>query len=268
MDSSTEVASLLGLAESLATVGREVRDAVRAVARPTDRDVVRTEGGDDVYGVDARAEDALFAGLDRWVAPTWPGAIVLEGFDDPVLVGAEPGPWVFLADPVDGTRPYLVGLRSAWVLLGAGRGASKLEDLEVGVAVEIPTPRAAVGRVAWAVRGQGVRCVDEDLLGDGDPIEVTLAPSDRTDPVRTFVTVVRLLAGDHGPIGRWADEHLAGLEVYDDMHPCSANLLMGVAGGATSAVLDARPLFHPAGLHTHPYDLAALVLYREAGAMV
>ena len=34
----------------------------------------------------------------------------------PIPVG-RPGPWRYLADPVDGTRPLLAGKRSAWVLL-------------------------------------------------------------------------------------------------------------------------------------------------------
>jgi hypothetical protein len=40
-----------------------------------------------------------------------------------------PGPWVYLADPVDGTRLWLTGKRSAWVLLGAGRQAATLVSL-------------------------------------------------------------------------------------------------------------------------------------------
>lgn len=265
-DDLDDLDDLEGLARALTQVGRAVRDAVRGEVLAADGEVVRTEGGDDVYGIDERAEHALFAALSDLVGPRWPGELVLEGFDAPQRVG-EGGPWRYLVDPVDGTRPYLAGLRSAWVLLGAGREARTLEDLEIGVAVEIPTPRARLARSAWGTVAGAVVAVDEDLTG-GPSADVALVPSVRTDPERTFVTVVRLLAGDHGPIGAWADRHLAGLEVYDDSHPCSANHLMGVASGASSAVLDPRPLFNPAGLHTHPYDLAALVLYRSAGVIV
>ena len=108
---STEAEELDALADALAQIGRRVRDAVRATVHADDEAVVRTEGGDDVYGVDARAEDALLAGLAE-LGARWPGRLITEGFDDPLPIG-DGGAWVYLADPVDGTRPYLAGLRSA-----------------------------------------------------------------------------------------------------------------------------------------------------------
>src|SRR5258706_8807979 len=131
------------LARSLAAVGRAVRDAVLAVPSTlADSDVVRVEGGDAVFGVDARADVVLVDALRRHCGERWPGRLVMEGLDDPLVIGAGGGEWVYLADPVDGTRPWLAGKRSAWVLLGAGRRARTLEDLEVGAAVELPTNRA------------------------------------------------------------------------------------------------------------------------------
>src|SRR6185369_5784148 len=54
---------LLALAGALADAGRAVRDAVRAGRVGRDHDVVRTEGGDDVFGVDDRADQVLLAEL-------------------------------------------------------------------------------------------------------------------------------------------------------------------------------------------------------------
>jgi hypothetical protein len=260
------------LAAALADVGRAVRDVVRGGRMGRDHDVVRTEGGDDVFGVDDRADRVLLAELAR-LGERWPGTLVVEGYDDPVLVGppgpdGEPGPWRYLADPVDGTRPYLAGKRSAWVLLGAGREATTLEELEVGAAVEIPTARAALGLVAWASVDRGVVAVDDDLVGGRAPVTVELRPQTDRPLDRSFVTVVRLLPGGHGPIGAWADRHLHGLEVYDDLVPCTGGAMMGLASGADRAVLDPRPLLHEGSLAAHPYDLAALVVARAAGAVI
>jgi len=257
-----------GLARALADLGRRTRDAVRASAGVGDHRVVRTEGGDDVFGVDVRAEDVLVEGFAS-IGRRWPGTAIIEGFDEPVTVGGPGGPWRFIVDPVDGTRPYLAGKASAWVLLGAGRQARTLEDLEVGAMVEIPTRWAARGRVAWACVGDAAASVEaDDLIGADPPVPLAIAPKADADLARTFVTVVRLLPGGHGPIGVWADQLLAGLEVYDHLVPCSAQHLFGVASGSDAAVLDARPLFHPAGFNTHPYDLASLVVARAAGAIV
>jgi len=273
--STTHPDDLEALAAALAEVGRAVRDAVRSGevggvghdGHGDDHLVVRTEGGDDVFGVDARAEDALLGALTG-LGGRWPGTAIVEGHDDPVVVGHAGGPWRYIVDPVDGTRGLLAGKRSAWVLLGAGRHARTLEDLEVGAAVEIPTRRAAVSLVAHAAVGGPAHAVDDDLVSPGaDPRPVELVPRGG-DLARRFVTVVRLAPGSHAPIGEWADRHLAGLEVYDDMAPCTGSHLMGLATGGDAAVFDPRPILVPGHLAAHPYDLASLVVTRAAGAVV
>ena len=269
-------------------MGRRVRDVVRGGIAPDDHLVVRSEGGDDVFGVDARADVALIDELRRRCGERWPGRLVIEGFDDAVTIGRPDGPWVYLADPVDGTRGHLAGTRSAWVLLGAGHAVTDLAALDVAAAVEIPTRRAALGTVARAA-GAHLVVTDDDLVAP-DPAG-TVHPADPADPAdtqtaaarsvrvelrpmvgaelsRRFVTVVRLLPGGHGRIGAFADRVLEGLEVYDDLYPCSGGQLMAVAGGAAAAVIDPRPLLHPEGFHTHPYDLAALAVARAAGVVV
>lgn len=256
--------TLDALARALVEVGLAVRAALGAVGGAADRRVVRTEGGDDVFGVDERADAVVLAELDRRCA-AWPGHLVMEGYDDPVPVAGGDGPWTYLVDPIDGTRPYLAGKRSAWVLLGAGRDAATLEDLEVGAAVELPTDRAVLAREAWARRGGPPFAVDRDLR-TGDEVAVELRPDGTLE--HAFVTVARFGPGSHGPIGAWADRLLAGLVVFDDLHPCSGGLLMGVAGGSDAAVLDPRPLLDPGGMAAHPYDLAALVVARAAGVVV
>jgi fructose-1,6-bisphosphatase/inositol monophosphatase family enzyme len=254
------------LSDALAQVGRAVRDAVRSGRRSSDAEVVRTEGGDDVYGVDDRADRVLVEELRRRCARRWPGSLVLEGYDEPVSIG-DGGDWRYLADPVDGTRGLLHGLRSAWVLLGAGRDASGIEHLSVGAAVEIPTARAGWGRVAVAEHGR-VRAVDDDLRAPNAPIPVALQPRADAELDRSFVTVVRLLPGGHGTIGAWADQVLRGWEVYDDLYPCTGGQLMAVADGSAAAVLDPRPLLHPGGFASHPYDLAAVAVAQAAGVVV
>ncbi|MGZ4728373.1 MAG: hypothetical protein ACXWB2_11685, partial [Acidimicrobiales bacterium] len=69
-------------------------------------------------------------------------------------------------------------------------------------------------------------------------------------------------------IGAWADRHLDGLEVYDDLVPCTGGAMMGLASGADRAVFDPRPLLHAGSTAAHPYDLAALVVARAAGAVI
>ena len=266
---TAESDELDALAEALAGVGRQVRAAVRSVPRTAaDAAVVRSEGGDEVFGVDARADQAVLAAIAE-LGYRWPGRLVMEGFADPLPVGDGDGPWTYLVDPVDGSRGFLAGKRPAWVLLGAGRHARTLEDHEVGAAVELPTDRAAVGMVAWARRGGPPHAEDDDLANPAaTPTPVALNPRAGAELSRTFVTVVRFAPGAKGAIGAWEDELLAGLEVYEDQWLCTGGLMMGLATGADSAVLDPRPLLCGDQLAAHPYDLAALVIARAAGVVV
>lgn len=269
---------LASLAGELVAIGRRVRDAVRAelaaaAAGPVRPDglaaVVRAEGGDHIFGVDSVADriivDAI--GPSGPLGARWPGTWVMEGFDDPLPVGNGTGPWRYLCDPLDGTRPLLVDKRSAWVLVGAGRGATTLEQLELSVVVEVPTRRAAYGLMAWADRDGHLVAVDEDLR-DGTVQPVVLSPRRGDELEHSFVTVVRFAPGHGAAIGRWADEHLAGLTTFDDLVPCSAGQLMGLASGADAAVFDPRPVLAPGTMAAHPYDLAGLWVARAAGAVV
>lgn len=273
------------LAEALVALGRRVRDAVRgqlaeahdqsgstarrdgrAAQRERLAAVVRAEGGDHIFGVDQLADRMIVDGLGA-LGARWPGQWVMEGFDAPLPVGDSAGPWRFLCDPLDGTRPLLADKRSAWLLVGAGRHAATLEQLELSVVVEVPTRRAAWAMTAWADRDGHLEAVDEDLrTGERRPLQ--LRPRSSAELAHTFVTVVRFAPGRGEAIGRWADAHLAGLITFDDLVPCTGGQLMGLASGADAAVFDPRPILAPGTMAAHPYDLAGLWVARAAGAVI
>jgi hypothetical protein len=228
--------------------------------------VVRTAGGDDIFGVDDVAEAVILQRLAS-LGARFAGRWVMEGHDEPLPVGRGDGPWRFLCDPLDGTRPLLAAKRSAWVLFGAGRDAHTLEELELSVTVEVPTRRAALAMVAWATADGRLVAYDEDLsTGRRAPVE--LRPRASGDVSHAFVTVVRFAPGSGAVIGAWQDRHLAGLVTFDDLVPCSAGQLMGLAAGADAAVFDPRPLLAPGTMAAHPYDMAGFLVARAAGAIV
>lgn len=256
------------LAAALVDLGVTVRDQVRAgLGAAGDGAVVRAEGGDHIFGIDTRADQVLLGGLGR-LGERFPGTLIMEGYDHPLPVGNGSGPWRYLVDPLDGTRPLLAGKRSAWVLIGAGREAATLEDLELSVVVEVPTLRAAAGLVAWADRHGRLHAVDHDLVGTAPSRAVRLRPSDRERVEHGFVTVVRFAPGFGAVIGAWSDQLLGGLIVFDDLVPCTAGQMLGLASGGDLAVFDPRPHLAPGSLAAHPYDLAGLWVARAAGALI
>jgi hypothetical protein len=191
----------------------------------------------------------------------------MEGFEDPKPVGEREGEWRYLVDPLDGTRPWLAGKRSAWVLFGAGRGARTLAELEISAVVEVPTSRAAWGLSAWATRGGQLWAIDDDLVGDTGSHPATLTPRASADLDRAYVSVQRFVPGQKARIGVFEDELLHGLETYEDPYLCSGGQLMEVALGREAAALDPRPLLVN-GLAAHPYDLAGWLVAAAAGVIV
>jgi len=174
--------------------------------------VIRHRGGDDVFAADDAAHQAALEGVKQ-LALRWPGRLVMEGLGDET-VGESHGEWTYIVDPVDGTRPWSAGKRSAWCLLGAGRNASRLEDLEIGVAIELPIAPALTSIVTWAVRGGQPTAVEERLDASAPARSVDLTPFSGDKIERTFVTVMRFSPGNKGRIGDWEDELLGDLETY------------------------------------------------------
>lgn len=250
------------LGESLAEVGRAVRTAVGRPGGVDDVAVLRTEGGDDVFAVDGRADEALVGALVETCGDRWPGTLVMEGFDHPLPIGDAGGPWRYLADPVDGSRPWLWGKRSAWVLLGAGREAASLADLEVSACVELPVGGTAAA-TAWAVRGAGLRVVE-----DPSGAERRWQPLVDGELHHRFVSVMRYAIGTKAAMGAWEDAVLEGLDVFEDPFISTGGLLLEVAAGRQAAVLDPRPVVVPGSMASHPYDLAGWLVAAEAGVVV
>jgi hypothetical protein len=115
-----------------------------------------------------------------------------------------------------GARLWLTGKRSAWVLLGAGHQASTLEELEIGAAVELPTPRARLGLAAWACKGGAANAEDDDLVNSRPPLPHPLIPRAATDITRTYVSFPQYTPGTNAAVSRLEDRLLAGIKVFRD----------------------------------------------------
>jgi myo-inositol-1(or 4)-monophosphatase len=105
-------------------------------------------GGDVTFAIDAIAEDALAAFLERR-APQ-----VAWYSEDRGLVAAADARQVLVVDPIDGTRPALAGLESACVavaLAPLGDGDPAMGDITEACVVEIKS-----GHVFLASAGEGV----------------------------------------------------------------------------------------------------------------
>ena len=240
--------------------------------------------GDISYALDRPAEAAIEAFADD-VARTNPVTLVCEGPGVIQRPGTGSGPALrAIIDPVDGTRSLMHDMRSGWALTGIARDRgelTRLSDIEVAVQTELPTTTAGVYHVLTAIAGQGARIARHEVA-TGALIEEGPFVAPRKVPLENgYLAFTRYLAVERPLIARLEQQFLDGALtehgidprlVYDDQYLCSAGQLFLVTTGRYRMLADLRGwLRETRGIENFtakPYDLAALLIYREAGAIV
>jgi fructose-1,6-bisphosphatase/inositol monophosphatase family enzyme len=260
------------LRPALLRIAEAVRDDVLAAGRERSvEDLASYDdsgSGDTAFAVDRVSEERLLE-----LVQDLPVRLVAEGVP-PQDVDAE---WTLLADPLDGTRPLAYQKRSAWVLLGAARGDHPtLADLELSVAVEVPTAKAGWADVLSAVRGGGTVGERVDLR-TGERALLPVQPSRSAGIEQGYGSVARYFPGareelaaiDDAIARRILGPARAGkAQSFEDQY-CTGGTMVEIAVGHDRWACDLRPLLGDrAGICAHPYDLAGWLVAAEAGAHV
>ncbi len=267
------------------SVLRATRDATTAELS----EAVAQQGGDTIYRLDLHAEAPLLEYCERWGAQT-PFLLIAEGLEGgercfPPDADEASLAFTLIADPVDGTRGLMYGKRSAWTLLGVappphGVWRPTLADIFVALQAELPTPRAALADLLWAVRGQGAQAETHDLRS-GSIMRYAPRPSQATTLLGGFGGLVKFFPG-HKVIAAQLEERLfrellgpppaETAQVFDDEYISSGGQLYELIVGHDRFVADLRPTLHPArehnGLCAHPYDLCTVLIAQEIGVIV
>jgi hypothetical protein len=277
----------------LRTLAERMRDAVLAGLRSENgerlAEEVAVRGGDLVYRLDERAEEPLLAGCAEW-GHEEPFLLVAEGLEGGQRVfpdAAAPDSLAFtlIVDPVDGTRGLMYGKRSAWALFGVASAPRPgywptLADITLALQAELPTPRAALADMLWAVAGHGV--VGETLdLRDGTRTPFTPRPSGAATLAGGFAGFAKYFPGVKARTAAIEEAFFLEVmgpppetapQVFDDQYISSGGQLYELLVGHDRFVADIRPLFAarglPASLCAHPYDLCTELIAREAGVEV
>jgi hypothetical protein len=241
--------------------------------------------GDRTYALDEAAHVPLQAFVDR-VGARRPVVMVAEGPGElraapDVPTSSDGDPVRVLVDPVDGTRPLMLDMRSAWVLTGIAPdlGAdSRLSQVELAVQTELPTTNAAVYHVMVARRGQGATLARHDVttgevleqgplrVADDLPLDNGFFSFNRYLPVeRAHVVDIERRFLESAIAGCNLDPHL----LYDDQYLCTAGQLFLMATGRYRMLADLRGwLGRTRGLANFPvkpYDLSSSLIFEEAG---
>lgn len=263
------------LRPALLRVAEAVRDEVLAACRAQSIEELSAYDdevdGDTSFAVDRVSEHRLLE-----LVRDLPVRLVAEGMEGKAPQNGE-AEWTLIADPLDGTRQLAHQKRSAWVLLGAARGdAPTLADLELSVAVEVPTVKAGRADVLSAVRGS--RTVGERVdLRTGERTPLTVRPSRATGIEQGYGSVSRFFPGAREELAAIDDaiaRRIVGparpgkAQLFEDQY-CTGGTLIELAVGHDRWVCDLRPLLGDrAGICAHPYDLAGWLVAAQAGVHV
>jgi myo-inositol-1(or 4)-monophosphatase len=222
------------------------------------------EGGDVTFAIDERAESFL----EEYLAERAP-EVAFYSEDRGLVEGAGSPQWVLVVDPIDGTRPAMVGLESACVSVAAARlgdGEPLMGDVAVGCVVEIKS-----GAVFSASRDGEVEPAAR-LSGNTDLSRLFWSYGFRGRPVVATARVLEELIDGSSVGGGTFD---LGSATFDMTRVVTGQLDAYVEPGPrlVADVPGMREKFERVGggvlLNNSPYDLAAVALIcEEAGATV
>ena len=262
---------------------QQVRES-RASSKPLS-DAVRQGPGDTIYEIDVHVEPIILAHARKW-ADSEPLVLIAEGIGQtgktvlPKSASESDARAVVITDPIDGTRNLMYDKRSAWFLIGLAEKrlpATKLADIQFAMMGELPTSKQTSWDRLWAVRGQGA--VGQRTKPDGSNGPLALQPSQATTLEHGFAAVSSFFPGTKVPAALLMERIVADTTgqadtqsplVFDDQYICSGGQLYELIVGHDRFICDMRSLFYdiqggPKRHCCHPYDLAAILVAREAG---
>jgi hypothetical protein len=240
--------------------------------------------GDLTYALDDVADEPLSEYAMR-LGVRHPVTLIAEGPGERRAgEGAAGPPLRVLIDPVDGTRSLMHDMRSAWALTGLapdkGPG-TRLSDVIVAVQTELPTTSAGVYHVLSAVRGRGAVIARHDVRSGAELERAPLLAPQKLRLDNGYLCFARYLPEERPLVAALEAEFLSRVIethdvdprlLYDDQYLCSAGQLFLVATGRYRMLADLRGwLSRTRGLQNFtakPYDLASLLIWREAGVPV
>jgi hypothetical protein len=285
------------IARRLRRVGERVRDRALIELRRQSMEelsaVAFETAADKIYVIDRAVESVLLPALEEELAPLLSFVLICEGVNDeqplpfPYRTPIEACAARLIVDPIDGTRPLMYSKRSAWWLAGLAPNLgdnTALDDIEIAVQVELPTPRAALADTLWAVRGRGARGETVNLF-TGERKEFAPQPSRAVTSRGGFACLVHFFPGGKETLVAieeeiaerlFGDLSVSKTALFDDQYLSTGGQLYELMTGRDRMIADLRGLLfdmyrregRPTGHACHPYDICTALIAEEAGVII
>jgi len=246
--------------------------------------------GDVVYGIDKPGEDLLASYCKNWVKEDGTSFVLVSEATGksvfPANIAEEDAKYRIIVDPIDGTRPLMYDLDSAWVLTGVAPNKgdqTSLEDIEIAVQTEIPRTYSNRNSIMYAVRGGEVVI---GRLQKGEIVDQTIpTPSKATTIAHGFAMLAKPFRAAKGTLGEIEERVFREIlgpvqkgvaDVFDDQYISAAGHMYNLITGKWRFVGDLRPLTEKVlnrrgeelGLCSHPYDLCTKLIAEQLGVII
>ena len=251
---------------------------------------VKESPADIIYRVDIEAEEVIVSMMESRASEFGGITLLAEGIGEndfsvyPKGIDPKYTKVKIICDPIDGSRGLMYGKRPAFFLAAGGHSSARtLNDLTVSVMVELPIPKQGSWDVLSAVLGQGFNVQRYNDNGFENTEELHL--STKTSIEGAFFSIVKSCYPGKDFIASIEEELLDKifanrdkefLPVFDDQYICTGGQLYELICGHDCFVGDFRSVMYEKfsregkriGQVSHPYDMAGLLIGREAGLII
>lgn len=279
---------------ALISIFEKLRDKLIDAMRQSDIEalsrLVAEEEDDSIYSLDVAASDILKPLLEEHLRGLGGAIVIGEGLGNLTIKSSDGAPPQrrVLIDPVDGTRCLMYGKRSAWALaaIAPDKGSeTRLSDSTAAVMVELPTPRAALADVIWAVNGHGTKGVTVDLRS-GERFDFSPRPSRANKLQDGFAMISRFFPGGKDIIAAVEEDLMLDVigppikskaTVFEDQYISTGGQWVELIRGRDRFCADIRRTVYGQTRHTRnqepghcvrPHDAAGLLAATEAGVII